>query len=70
MLVLIKCMCGVLRAMFERPALVWRRCVTASALCADITTTLATLSEEDKREPSVAHALQVRTAWSHGNYVK
>ncbi|XP_037074842.1 leukocyte receptor cluster member 8-like [Pollicipes pollicipes] len=36
----------------------------------DITTTLATLTDEDKRDESVKHALQVRTAWSHGNFVR
>ncbi|KAF0296446.1 Leukocyte receptor cluster member 8 [Amphibalanus amphitrite] len=36
----------------------------------DINTTLATLTDEDKRDPCVAHALKVKNAWSQGNYVR
>ncbi|KAG8229307.1 hypothetical protein J437_LFUL009066 [Ladona fulva] len=34
----------------------------------DLTTTLASLSESDKKHECVAHALALRSAWSLGNY--
>lgn len=48
--------------------------VTGSATdrnaCAELNTTLAELTPEETRDPSVSHALAVRLAVSQGNYTK